>query len=85
MLFYSFFKDNLDSKIEVILKNNTKITGILKSVDQYLNFILSEVITDIPYIPNLELCSIRGSSVRTVKIDNFDSDKLNDATRFRFV
>ncbi|KCZ80855.1 hypothetical protein H312_01738 [Anncaliia algerae PRA339] len=85
MLFYSFFKSNISSKIEVTLKNNTKIVGILQSIDQYLNFTLKEAETDIPYIPYLYVCSIRGSSVRSVKIDCKDVHKLNDATRFRFV
>lgn len=53
MLFYSFFKNNLESKLEIVLKNNTKILGILKSVDQYLNFVISEAETDIPYLSKL--------------------------------
>jgi len=43
MLFYSFFKTLTGKEVTVELKNDLSITGILHSVDQYLNIKLNEI------------------------------------------
>ncbi len=43
MLFYSFFKTLVGKEVAVELKNDVVLTGILLSVDQYLNIKLSNV------------------------------------------
>ena len=43
MLFYSFFKPLVGKEVAVELKNDIVLTGILLSVDQYLNIKLSNV------------------------------------------
>lgn len=43
MIFYSFFKTLVGKEVTVELKNDLVITGILHSVDQYLNIKLTEI------------------------------------------
>jgi small nuclear ribonucleoprotein (snRNP)-like protein len=43
MLFFSFFKTLVGKEVAVELKNEIVLTGILVSVDQYLNIKLSNV------------------------------------------
>jgi small nuclear ribonucleoprotein (snRNP)-like protein len=43
MLFYSFFKTLVGKEVAVELKNDIVLTGILLSVDQYLNIKLSNI------------------------------------------
>ena len=43
MIFFSFFKTLVGKEVAVELKNDVVMTGILQSVDQYLNIKLSHV------------------------------------------
>ena len=43
MLFYSFFKSLVGKDVVLELKNDLKIAGTLHSVDQYLNFKLTDI------------------------------------------
>lgn len=43
MIFFSFFKTLVGKEIAVELKNDVVMTGILQSVDQFLNIKLSSV------------------------------------------
>jgi small nuclear ribonucleoprotein (snRNP)-like protein len=43
MIFYSFFKTLVGKQVTVELKNDLAITGVLHSVDQYLNIKLTEI------------------------------------------
>lgn len=43
MIFYSFFKTLVGKEVTVELKNDLSITGVLHSVDQYLNIKLTEI------------------------------------------
>lgn len=43
MLFYTFFKSLVGKEVVVELKNDLKIGGTLHSVDQYLNFKLTDI------------------------------------------
>jgi U6 snRNA-associated Sm-like protein LSm2 len=42
-LFYSFFKTLIGHQVTVELKNDLAITGVLTSVDQFLNIKLDEI------------------------------------------
>ena len=68
MIFYSFFKTLVGKEVAVELKNDVVLTGILVSVDQYLNIKLSNLhVVDsdkFPQLNSLKNCFIRGSVVR---------------------
>ena len=68
MLFFSFFKTLVGKEVAVELKNDIVLTGILLSVDQYLNIKLSNVsVVDVdkyPQLISIKNCFIRGSVVR---------------------
>lgn len=87
MLFFSYFKELIGKQVTVELKNDLAITGILHSVDQYLNIKLqnSRVVddTNFPHMLSVKNCFIRGSVVRYVLLpgDGVDVDILHDATR----
>ncbi|WZN60664.1 U6 snRNA-associated Sm-like protein LSm2 [Chloropicon roscoffensis] len=87
MLFYSFFKTLTGKEVTVELKNDLAITGILHSVDQYLNIKLNEIkVVDEakhPHLLAVKNCFIRGSVVRYIQLpqDAVDTDLLHDATR----
>ena len=68
MLFFSFFKTLVGKEVAIELKNDVVITGILLSVDQYLNVKLN-LITIVnkekyPQLSAMKNCFIRGSAVR---------------------
>lgn len=83
----SFFKTLIDHPITVELKNDIKITGTLKSVDQYLNIKLDDIsVTDelrYPHLSAVKNVFIRGSVVRYVHLSSSSVDVtlLEDATR----
>jgi U6 snRNA-associated Sm-like protein LSm2 len=85
-LFYSFFKTLVGKEIAVELKNDVALTGVLHSVDQYLNVKLRDVhVVDkerFPQLVPMKNCFIRGSVVRYVQISKADVDVelLQDAT-----
>ncbi|KAF6256559.1 hypothetical protein COO60DRAFT_1627135 [Scenedesmus sp. NREL 46B-D3] len=70
MLFYSYFKTLVGKEVTVELKNDLAITGILHSVDQYLNIKLTNTHvqneTKYPHMMSVRNCFIRGSVVRYV-------------------
>lgn len=87
MLFYSFFKSLVGKDVIVELKNDLCICGTLHSVDQFLNFKLTDIsVTDsakYPYMISVKNCFIRGSVVRYVQLptDEVDTTLLQDAAR----
>ncbi|KAF9785340.1 U6 snRNA-associated Sm-like protein LSm2 [Thelephora terrestris] len=87
MLIFSVFKTLTDQTVIVELKNDLLITGVLKSVDQFLNIRLDNIqISDEvrhPHMIAVKNCFIRGSVVRYVQIpaDAVDTQLLEDATR----
>ena len=87
MLFYSVFKTLVGKDVIVELKNDLSICGTLQSVDQYLNFKLSDITlvdaTRFPYMISVKNVFIRGSVVRYVQlpIDSIDVGTLQDSTR----
>ncbi|CAK9855467.1 unnamed protein product, partial [Sphagnum jensenii] len=87
LLFFSYFKELVGKVVTVELKNDLAITGILHSVDQYLNIKLEDTrVVDeakYPHMLSVKNCFIRGSVVRYVQLppDGVDVDILHDATR----
>jgi len=68
MIFYSFFKTLVGKEVAIELKNDIVLTGILLSVDQYLNIKLSNMHVveseKYPQLNSLKSCFIRGSVIR---------------------
>lgn len=87
MLFFSFFKSLVDSDVTVELKNDLKIRGTLKSVDQFLNIKLHDITVQeevkYPHMSAVKNVFIRGSVVRYIHLsaNNVDTALLEDATR----
>jgi len=75
------------AQITVELKNDVAISGVLVSVDQYLNIKLTKtkVVEEerYPHMRSVRNCFIRGSVVRYVQLPHqfVDIDVLHDATR----
>ncbi|CAL1708015.1 unnamed protein product [Somion occarium] len=65
MLIFSVFKTLTDQTVTVELKNDLSITGVLKSVDQFLNIRLDSIkVLDEarhPHMMAVKNCFIRGS------------------------
>ncbi|GES65006.1 DNA repair protein Pso2/Snm1 [Aspergillus terreus] len=87
MLFFSFFKTLTNQTVTIELKNDIRIRGTLKSVDQYLNIKLDDVdVLDLdkyPHLSSVKNMFIRGSVVRYVMLPRSEVDigLLEDATR----
>lgn len=83
----SFFKTLTNHIVTVELKNDIRIRGTLKSVDQYLNIKLDDVdVLDLdkyPHLSSVKNMFIRGSVVRYVVLPSAEVDRglLEDATR----
>ncbi|GLA38214.1 U6 snRNA-associated Sm-like protein LSm2 [Aspergillus niger] len=86
-LFGSFFKTLTNQTVTIELKNDIRIRGTLKSVDQYLNIKLDDVdVLDLdkyPHLSSVKNMFIRGSVVRYVMLPRSEVDigLLEDATR----
>lgn len=69
------------------LKNDLCITGIVHSIDQYLNIKLDKIAVKdpevYPHMLSLKNCFIRGSVVRYIQlpVGSVDTELLHDATR----
>lgn len=87
MLCYSFFKTLTNQTVTIELKNDIRIRGILKSVDQYLNIKLDDIevldLAKYPHLSSVKNMFIRGSVVRYVMLPRSEVDVglLEDATR----
>lgn len=83
----SFFKTLTNQTVTIELKNDIRIRGTLKSVDQYLNIKLDDVdVLDLdkyPHLSSVKNMFIRGSVVRYVMLPRSEVDigLLEDATR----
>ena len=68
MIFFSFFKTLIGKEVAIELKNDVVMTGVLLSVDQYLNVKLKNVAvvnaSAHPQLAAMKNCFIRGSAVR---------------------
>mmetsp|Transcript_876 Transcript_876/g.1944 ORF Transcript_876/g.1944 Transcript_876/m.1944 type:complete len:94 (-) Transcript_876:6-287(-) len=87
MIFFSFFKTLVGKEVAIEMKNDVVITGILISVDQYLNVKLKQVHVvnseAYPQLSSMKNCFIRGNSVRYIQIpaSEVDTELLQDAAR----
>lgn len=86
MLFYTFFKTQLGKEVKIRLKNDIIFTGVLESVDIFLNLKVRGV-SGTQEQHRMDTCIIRGSSVKTISMSDRGVcyKQLHDATRFRFV
>lgn len=77
----------MGKEVTVELKNDLSITGVLHSVDQYLNVKLNNIRVvnqqKYPHMMSVRNCFIRGSVVRYVQLPpgSVDVELLHDATR----
>ena len=92
MLFFEYFKSQLNNEIIVNLKNDISISGILKNVDPFLNIKIENVIAISTNefikinksITNIKLCSIRGSAIKSVELKkNGLEEHMVEATRIK--
>lgn len=87
MIFFSFFKTLIGKEVAIELKNDVVMTGVLLSVDQYLNVKLKNVAvvnaSAHPQLAAMKNCFIRGSAVRYIQIpaSEVDTELLQDAAR----
>lgn len=86
MLFFSFFKTLVEQEVTVELKNDVKITGTLRSIDQFLNIKLENIHTDVDKYPHFlatRSVFIRGSTIRYIHLKPayVDTNLLQDASR----
>lgn len=87
ILRFSFFKTLTNQVVTIELKNDIRIRGTLKSVDQYLNIKLDDIdVLDLdkyPHLSSVKNMFIRGSVVRYVVLPRSEVDVglLEDATR----
>ncbi|EEQ34638.1 U6 snRNA-associated Sm-like protein LSm2 [Microsporum ferrugineum] len=87
MLFFSFFKTLTNRTVTIELKNDIRIRGTLKSVDQYLNIKLDDIevldLNEYPHLSSVRNVFIRGSVVRYIVLpqSEVDTGLLEDATR----
>ncbi|KAK2767278.1 U6 snRNA-associated Sm-like protein LSm2 [Emmonsiellopsis sp. PD_33] len=87
MLFFSFFKTLTNHTVTIELKNDIRIRGTLKSVDQYLNIKLDDIevldLDQYPHLSSVKNIFVRGSVVRYIVLPQAEVDRglLEDATR----
>ncbi|TBT96645.1 putative U6 snRNA-associated Sm-like protein [Hamiltosporidium tvaerminnensis] len=87
MMFYMYFKSFVNKNVEVVLKNEIKIYGVLLSVDSYLNckIKIDKIENADIGISNLIICYIRGSNIKFLWLKN-DLERMKglmDASRYR--
>ncbi|KAM5451153.1 hypothetical protein MaudCBS49596_003857 [Microsporum audouinii] len=84
---WSFFKTLTNRTVTIELKNDIRIRGTLKSVDQYLNIKLDDIevldLNEYPHLSSVRNVFIRGSVVRYIVLpqSEVDTGLLEDATR----
>ena len=87
MLFFSLFKTLTNHTVTIELKNDLTLRGTLKSVDQYLNVKLDDVVVldefKYPHLSSVKNIFVRGSVVRYIHLPAAEVDRglLEDASR----
>ncbi|KAK2748762.1 U6 snRNA-associated Sm-like protein LSm2 [Myotisia sp. PD_48] len=82
-----FFKTLTDRQVTIELKNDIRIRGTLKSVDQFLNIKLDDIevldLNQYPHLSSVKNIFVRGSVVRYIVLPQAEVDRslLEDATR----
>lgn len=89
MLFYEFFRSSVGSRVFVMLKAGVYVSGVLESIDPYLNVNLSdaEVLSMHPGLSRVSVCSIRGSSIKYILAERNDElvRGVNAGSRLRMI
>lgn len=87
MFFYEYFRTWTGAKIIVELKNNSVFCGTFVAIDPFFNIKLENttIINKNSPFENLALCTIRGSSIKLIKLRNSlkSAVPLADASRLR--
>lgn len=87
MLLYSFLKTITNREVTIELKNDLKIVGVLKSVDQFHNIRIDDIqvlnLEQYPHLAAVRSLFIRGPSIRYAYLpkDAVDTDLLQEASR----
>ncbi|GMM49422.1 Sm-like protein [Starmerella bacillaris] len=87
MLLYSFLKTITEKEIVIELKNDLKIRGTLKSVDQFHNIRIDDIqimnLDQYPHLAAVKSLFVRGPSIRYVYLpkEAVDVDLLQEASR----
>lgn len=87
MLLYSFLKTMTDRELTIELKNDLKIKGTLKTVDQFHNIRIDDIQVlnpeQYPHLAAVRSLFIRGPSIRYAYLpkDAVDTDLLQEAAR----
>jgi U6 snRNA-associated Sm-like protein LSm2 len=88
MIFYEFLRTHLGNKIEVSLKNGMNLSGILNSIDPFLNIKLTNTKFEEqnPAIQEMDICSVRGSSIKWMDLQKNPKvdERLSHATILKF-
>ena len=58
MLFFEYFKAKLNERIQIVLKNEMKVSGILTNIDPFLNMRIEDAIFEDlhPGLRNMTVC-----------------------------
>lgn len=91
MIFLEYFRRHIGKKVIITLKAGIEITGVLRNVDHFLNLMVASAMlrsTEYQSCPMqmLEVCSIRGSAVKFVDLEQNPMLEryISDATLLRF-
>ncbi|ORD94757.1 LSM2 [Enterospora canceri] len=93
MIYFEYFKSQIERQIVVHLKNRMVFRGILRNVDPFLNIKLdsvqiesdNEFISIKNGIKNIKMCSIRGSAIKCIEMDRIGiEERLTEASRLRY-
>lgn len=84
MLFYEYFKLHTGKQIKITFKNDLIVTGVLKSVDMFLNVVITDVHllnNDIKYL-NFSSCAknmgdmyVRGSAIKCIDFEEIGVER----------
>lgn len=89
MLFYEFFRANIGTRVSVMLKTGVNVSGVLASIDPYLNVKLreTEVASENPGLDTISVCSIRGSSIKYILTSAEEKliEGVNSGSRLRMI
>lgn len=88
MLFYEFFKRHLNTPVKITLKNEMVLSGVLKSIDPFLNMKIDSVKlgNEVHGLGSVSVCSVRGSAIKCVDLDRDPvlDKRLCEATFLKF-
>lgn len=87
MIFFEYFNTMISKRVVVVLKNGLCVSGVLASVDPFLNIRLEgvQVEENNPALATISHCSIRGSAIKMLRLPHSEELEvlLSDASRLR--